>query len=153
MVINHLDMRTNQTMRSIFPSPLPGLVDDNNPVSANVHLYADPDSYLTETPMLYADCEGLEGGESAPKAEASRTRDGPLEGRRQRKNSLESNIRRRLRKKRYRVSRTLKWARGDKEKSKREYAVTELYPRLLYTFSDVVVFVLRNFKYVNYESS
>lgn len=32
------------------------------------------------------------------------------------------------------------------EKLKRQYAVTELYPRLLYTFSDVIVFVLRNSK-------
>lgn len=31
------------------------------------------------------------------------------------------------------------WHWGDKEKSKREFAVTELYPKLLYTFSDVVV--------------
>lgn len=27
---------------------------------------------------------------------------------------------------------------------KREFAVSQLYPRVLYTFSDVVVFVLRN---------
>ena len=32
----------------------------------------------------------------------------------------------------------------DDESRKREYTVRELYPRLLYTFSHVVVFVLHN---------
>ena len=41
----------------------------------------------------------------------------------------------------------VKWA-GSPENSKRQYAVTELYPRLLCTFSGVVVFVLRNTKYL-----
>lgn len=41
--------------------------------------------------------------------------------------------------------RTIAWADNDM-KRKREYTVTELYPRLLYTFSDAVVFVLRNAK-------
>lgn len=49
-----------------------------------------------------------------------------------------------LGRKRNKVSRKISWALGDKEKSKREFAVTELYPKVLYTFSDVVVFVLRN---------
>ena len=148
MLINHQDMKNNQTKKAHFPSPLPGSVNDSVPVSANVHLYADPDSFLTDTPILYADCEGLEGGESAPKAEAFKLRDRNLESGTQRAGSLETKVRKRLGKKGHRVSRNLSWAIGDKEKSKREYAVTELYPRLLYTFSDVVVFVLRNSKCV-----
>lgn len=149
MLINHQDMKKNQTNKPHFPSPLPGSVnDDHVPVSANVHLYADPDSFLTDAPILYADCEGLEGGERAPKAEAFKLQDSALEPGTQRRGSLETKFRRKLQKKGHRVSRNLSWATGDKEKSKREYAVTELYPRLLYTFSDVVVFVLRNSKYV-----
>ncbi len=149
MLINHQDMKNNQTKKANFPSPLPGSVnDDHVPVSANVHLYADPDSFLTDTPIFYADCEGLEGGERAPKAEAFKLQDRVLESSTQRRGSLETKVRRTLQKKGHRVSRSLSWATGDKEKSKREYAVTELYPRLLYTFSDVVVFVLRNSKYV-----
>ncbi|KAL8968226.1 MAG: hypothetical protein Q9183_002563 [Haloplaca sp. 2 TL-2023] len=143
MLINHQDLKTNQTLRSRFPAPLPGSVNDNVPVSANVHLYADPDSYHSDTPMLYADCEGLEGGEGVPRAEAYRMQDGALVPYAQRKDS-DIKARRRPYRKGNRVSRNLKWAHGDKEKSKREYAVTELYPKLLYTFSDVVVFVLRN---------
>ena len=146
MLINHQDLKTNQTLRSRFPAPLPGSVNDNVPVSANVHLYADPDSYHSDTPMLYADCEGLEGGEGVPRAEAYRMQDGAGMPYAQRKDS-DFKARKKPYRKGNRVSRNLKWAHGDKEKSKREYAVTELYPKLLYTFSDVVVFVLRNPKY------
>ncbi|KAL8777571.1 MAG: hypothetical protein Q9213_007807 [Squamulea squamosa] len=146
MLINHQDMKTNQTLTAKFAAPLPGNVNDNVPVSANVHLYADPDSYLSDTPILYADCEGLEGGESIPKAEAYRAQDTSVTPYTQRSSSSEPRSRKKLHKKGNRVARNLKWAHGDKEKSKREYAVTELYPKLLYTFSDVVVFVLRNSK-------
>ena len=151
MLINHQDLKTNQTLRSRYAAPLPGSVNDNVPVSANVHLYADPDSYQSTTPMLYADCEGLEGGESIPRAEAFRVQDGAVNLHAQRKDSTEPKGRtsKRLQRKGNLVSRNLKWAHGDKEKSKREYAVTELYPKLLYTFSDVVVFVLRNPKYAS----
>jgi ABC-type transport system involved in cytochrome bd biosynthesis fused ATPase/permease subunit len=30
--------------------------------SEDVHLYLDPSSFLSEAPILYADCEGLDGG-------------------------------------------------------------------------------------------
>ena len=48
-----------------------------------------------------------------------------------------------LRKSKRNDARKLEWAIDD-EKKQRGYAVTELYPRLLYTFSDTVVFVIRN---------
>ena len=143
MLINHQDTKNNSAAKAQFSSPVVGSVNDNIPVSANVHLYADPDTISTDTPVLYADCEGLEGGETVPKAEASRMQDKASElgsswG-------ILSEPASRLRIKRFHsASRKLSWAVNDKEKSKREYAVTELYPRVLYTFSDVVVFVLRN---------
>lgn len=108
-----------------------------------MHLYADPESFSTESEIIYADCEGLEGGESAPKSETSLRQ---YNMKRQRDNPPETNIQKRSHWKGYRASWDLAWAINDKEKSKREYIVTELYPRLLYTFSDVVVFVLRNTK-------
>lgn len=127
-------MKTNSTAEAHFQSPVPGSVNDNMPVSAGVHLYADPRNIMTDAPVLYADCEGLEGGESNPKADTIKVQDRALENRE--RYVRRSNV----------VSRKLAWALGDKKKSKREYVVTELYPRLLYTFSDVVVFVLRNSK-------
>ena len=139
MLINHQDMKVNPTAKARFPSPVVGSVNDSIPVSANVHLYADPHTIQTETPLLYADCEGLEGGESAPKAEAFKSQEKEILSR-----DHSTPKRERLYKKSNGVSRKITWAKGDKEKSKREYAVTELYPKILYTFSDVVVFVLRN---------
>ncbi len=130
-------MKANRTAKAKFSSPLVGSVNDNIPVSADVLLYADPHTILTDTPLLYADCEGLEGGESPPKNELNKMRVRALENDGLRK--FEKHIR-----KSNKVSRKLSWALGDKEKSKREFAVTELYPKVLYTFSDVVVFVLRN---------
>lgn len=36
------------------------------------------------------------------------------------------------------------WTSDSDESSSREYIVTNLYSKLMYTFSDVVVFVLNN---------
>lgn len=146
MLINHQDMKVNSAAKAKFPSPVVGSVNDNIPVSADVHLYADPHTILTDTPLLYADCEGLEGGESPPRTEVYKRQDRASEGGRPLGNPAGSGPRKRenIIKKSNKVSRKISWAMGDKEKSKREYAVTELYPKVLYTFSDVVVFVLRN---------
>lgn len=110
--------------------PVPGSVTDNIPTTGNVHLYADPGTYaFSSTPILYADCEGLNGGEGDPKAlSASEGRD---ESKRS-GNLIKHKFRRRL-----------SWAKT-RETQSREYAVGTLFPRILYTFSDVVVFVLRH---------
>ncbi|KAI1362066.1 FabD/lysophospholipase-like protein [Xylaria arbuscula] len=96
-----------------FPSPVTSSNNDRVPTTGDVHLYADPVSYRGKTPMLYADCEGLDGGEAIPR------------GLRHRAESTESSSAR-------------------SSRAAQQYAVTQLYPRLLYTFSDVVVFVMRN---------
>jgi energy-coupling factor transporter ATP-binding protein EcfA2 len=132
-----------------LPSPVAGTSTNGSvPTSGDVHLYSDPATYFTEYPMLYADCEGLEGGENTPMAvqyrnsasgiskEKSRDDHAPKEHRKRRMVSKGFHV----------VQKDIKWANSDT--FKRQYAVTELYPRLLYTFSDVVVFVLRNAKYV-----
>ena len=36
------------------------------PTSGDVHLYSDPGTYHSPEPIMYTDCEGLEGGENAP---------------------------------------------------------------------------------------
>lgn len=115
-----------------FDTPVVGAIGNTSPTSTDVHLYMDPATSSSDHPILYADCEGLEGGEREPiaaraiKQRAAKTTSGvpdyPL----------------------HHVSeRDLVWA--DKSwKRTREFAVRELYPRLLYTFSDVIVFVLKN---------
>ncbi|KAL8902691.1 MAG: hypothetical protein Q9207_004458 [Kuettlingeria erythrocarpa] len=52
-----------------FESPVVGsMKHDKSPTSGDVHLYADPETAFTRLPMLYADCEGLQGGETEPAA-------------------------------------------------------------------------------------
>jgi energy-coupling factor transporter ATP-binding protein EcfA2 len=129
-------------------APIPGSVNnDNTPTSGDVHLYADPATFLDQTPMLYADCEGLEGGEATPISVAVRTNTSDQD-------QIPGHKRLKKRNKQYarafatrdKIRHQLDWARGDPERQKREFAVAELYPRLLYTFSDVIVFVLQNAK-------
>jgi len=131
--------------RKQFRSPVPGSVTTHNmPTSGDVHLYADPSTYYGAFPTFYADCEGLDGGEVTPIAQRYREgQDGQI---------LPSKLQKKL----WRLSRSqqrqLAWA-DSPEKEKRQYAVTEFYPRLLYTFSDVVVFVLQNAKYGTAENT
>ena len=132
MLVNHDAAGTNAESRAMFPSPVVGsVVNDTLPTSGDVHLYADPATHAEQLPILYADCEGFEGGERTPLGARSRRRarsDLVKED-----NSKLANVH----------ARPIKWANTE-ESRQREYAVTALYPRLLYTFSDCVVFVLRN---------
>lgn len=111
-----------------IPAPVPGLVGDNVPTTGDVHLYEDPGTYHAKSPVLYADCEGMTGGENAPRGLACREK---VEGARKSGKLVKNALRKRI-----------TWADNPKMQS-REYSVTSLFPRILYTFSDVVVFVLR----------
>ena len=121
---------------SYFKSPVAGSVkNDRSPTSGDVHLYIDPETAYGPLPLLYADCEGLEGGEVAPVANRMRETE---------RRTGQGQIRRRLFSSR---PRELVYAKTNSEARNREWAVRKVYPRLLYTFSDVVVFVLRNTRY------
>ncbi|KAL8792167.1 MAG: hypothetical protein Q9195_005263 [Heterodermia aff. obscurata] len=116
-----------------FRSPVIGsLKNDKSPTSADVHLYVDPETAYGPLPLLYADCEGLEGGETAPRESQLRdtmrkSRQGPI-----RPHLLGAR------------PKELIYAKKNSEAQNRECVVCKVYPRLLYTFSDVVVFVLCN---------
>ncbi|KAF2399012.1 hypothetical protein EJ06DRAFT_479226 [Trichodelitschia bisporula] len=121
-----------------FPTPVVDASNDTLPISADVHLYADPDSYDKDQPILYVDCEGLKGGDLSPMANRRREPDDhdPL--------ITASRVR------------VLQWARPDSlskppsrmqpgvSVSDRRFAVGHLYPRVLYAFSAVVVYVCKN---------
>lgn len=125
MLIDHEESKTNPEIDPTFPSPVVGsYINDSIPTSADVHLYCDPATWSRERPILYADCEGLNAGERVPMGAHSK-----------RIARLDHSRRLGL------VVRPLEWANSDDTKT-RQYAVTQIYPRLLYTFSDVVVFVL-----------
>lgn len=117
-----------------FKSPVVGSVkNDRSPTSGDVHLYIDPKTAYGSLPMLYADCEGLEGGETPPVANKLKDT--------LRYQTQASNAGRRLFSSR---PRELIYAKTNSEAMNREWAVRKVYPRMLYTFSDVVVFVLKN---------
>ncbi len=127
-----------------FPSPVAGtLTNGSIPTSGDVHLYSDPKTYSGEHPMLYADCEGLEGGENVPMAAQYRTGSFTVSREKGKDHVREHLRRRKVTNTLYCTHREITWANSP-DTLKRQYAVTELYPRLLYTFSDVIVFVLRN---------
>lgn len=111
---------------TFFPVPVSGShLHDTKPTSADVHLYSDPASWFEPTPILYADCEGLNAGERTPVARAVLSGKPGM--------AVRQMVHRRK----------VRWAQSD-ERRTRQFAIMNMYPRLLYAFSDVVVFVLRN---------
>lgn len=102
--------------------------------SEDVHLYADPITAITEAPIFFADCEGLSGGEREPMSAKVRWQ---LMNTSSANTHLPQPI----------SERELGWTDMNSLRS-REFAVTDLYPRLLYTFSDVIIFVLKNLRSV-----
>lgn len=86
---------------------------------------------------MYADCEGLKGGERVPLGALPKRKDKPS------KVGRIDSFERKVQKLHHTSERDITWADTNAKRS-REYMVTNLYPRLLYTFSDVVVFVLKN---------
>ncbi|RSL53134.1 hypothetical protein CEP54_010562 [Fusarium duplospermum] len=95
--------------------------NQQQPTSGDVHLYVDPMSFGTANPKLYVDCEGLKGGDNTPQSLNAIARSGAKK--------LFNGI-----------GRTIFGAEGQG----RQFIVSQVYSRILYTFSDVVVFVLVN---------
>jgi hypothetical protein len=75
MLIEHKEDSSGIPAYERFPSPVSGDINDNIPTSGDVHLYSDPASYYSAMPMLYADCEGLDGGENVPRGARYRQRE------------------------------------------------------------------------------
>lgn len=134
MLINreHARVQVSLDPACVFPVPVPGLVGDNVPTTGDVHLYPDPGTHYGRQPMLYADCEGMTGGEQIPRG---------LAGRQSVLQATKKNMGKN------KLYKKLTWATNPRMQS-REFAVTALFPKILYTFSDVVVFVLREVRYV-----
>lgn len=118
-------------------SPVIGVSGKHVPTSEHVHLYPDPASSLSQTPLLYADCEGLDGGEREPVATNLRI------AKWQRKHARAALVPNGP----HCVDREIHWAKSRAHRT-RNFAVSSFYPRVLFTFSDVVVFVHRNARYV-----
>lgn len=114
--------------------------------SGDVHLYADPRSLKIPTPILFADCEGIRGGNRVPVAEMAwdsllAEDDNNTLGR-----EFYEDYALGLRERYQPVIREILLAQGEgnSEKISRQYAVDTIYPRFLYSFSDTIVFVTKN---------
>ncbi|KAI1385436.1 FabD/lysophospholipase-like protein [Hypoxylon trugodes] len=113
---------------SNYYAPVTSSSHDRISTTGDVHLYADPSTLYSSHPLLLVDCEGLSGGEAIPK----QLRNSPQEP-----STTDPGVNKHC------LTRKIAWA-DTPHTQKREFAVSQLYPRILYTFSDVVVFVLRN---------
>ncbi|RSL68761.1 hypothetical protein CEP53_002459 [Fusarium sp. AF-6] len=51
---------SHNTSGNLFKTPVVGDLGSRQSTSSNVHLYADPQTYLDERPILYAECEGID---------------------------------------------------------------------------------------------
>ncbi|TLD08031.1 hypothetical protein E2P81_ATG10306 [Venturia nashicola] len=115
-----------------FPAPVVGAIaNESVPTSDGVSMYSDPATSDDCYPIMYVDCEGFEGGEKTPLGSQARHHSDATSE--EEEEQAGNTVR----------ARSIKWATTE-EYRRREYAVTKLYPRILYTFSDCVVFVLRN---------
>ncbi|KAG8162296.1 hypothetical protein KVR01_008061 [Diaporthe batatas] len=157
---------------SRYYSPVTSSNQDRTATTGDVHIYADPSSAFSTTPLLFVDCEGLNGGEAMPKqlrhhhhhhmqpsqdqglaatpgrsstpaaaAAAGAAPPPPYEQATPTTPAADHGTR--PVRPRHVSKRPIAWARTPQTR-RREHAVSQLYPRVLYTFSDVVVFVLRN---------
>ena len=126
-----------------FATPIVGSIQNPDiPTSGDVHLYSDPNSISTITPILYADCEGMGGGEREPVSSRFKKNKRRFAG-----VGRVSSFEKKARRTQHTSEKESAWA--DKPaKQSREFAVTHLYPRLLFTFSDVVVFVPKEARWV-----
>ena len=136
MLVKYRLPRSKPQAEEELATPVVGSPDDNVPVSSDVHLYGEPNTFVSKYPMFYADCEGLAGGQTPPRAESLRARKELNETDGRALDAKELRL-----KMRPRTPRKILWPTSNKQQYEREFAVTQLYPRLLYTFSDVIVFI------------
>ncbi|KAI0403160.1 hypothetical protein F4802DRAFT_316845 [Xylaria palmicola] len=128
LLIDRQDLTSPQGSK--YYSPVTSSNQDRISTTGDVHLYADPSTLCSTNPLFFVDCEGLSGGEAAPK-QLRHSQDVSS-------SHADANYPRRNA-----APRKIEWAQTP-QTQKREFAVGQLYPRLLYLFSDTVIFVLRN---------
>jgi hypothetical protein len=111
------------------------------PMSGDVHLFPDPKSLPTIRPLLYCDCEGLDGGNNPAVGSLSK-----------KLNDLRAMLPEQVSCKadeNWKVSgyrkRDVQFAQNQDQSQ--QWVVNHLYPTILYTFSDVICFVTKNTRY------
>ncbi|KAK4071116.1 hypothetical protein Purlil1_13511 [Purpureocillium lilacinum] len=122
-IIKGLNTLHNPSSARDMENPVAANSDGVNPTSSGVHLFADVSTAQTDRPFLYADCEGLFGGNSETAGET----DDFI------KESIDS------------LKRAGKWlirplSHGHKDFDREDF-VRDVYPRILYAFSDILCYV------------
>jgi len=117
LLIDRSSRRYGSNDGSEFASPVVGgVADSDTSGTCGLKFYKDPVTSKESRPLVFIDSEGFQGG-------------GQTSGLREESDAF---VR----------TRSIEWA--DPETQEREPIVEKLYPRLLYTFSDCLVFVTRN---------
>jgi hypothetical protein len=124
--------------KQTYSTPVIGSRTDHFPTSEDVHLYLDPSTAASNRPILLADCEGLDGGDREPIGASLKSRF------RKEDEQIARNDDGFFKRQRVSYECALQWSMIGPKTRSRGFAVTHVYPRLLYAFSDVIVFVLRN---------
>ncbi|KAF8248857.1 FabD/lysophospholipase-like protein [Wilcoxina mikolae CBS 423.85] len=125
---------SHSSRRNSEVTPVIGVQIDS-PTSGDVHLFSDPSTYHEKRPIYYADCEGMNGGKNAP---------------------LSTKFINKLHKKGQKAQfpkakvNDITWVDAKDKGKSRDLIVERLYPRILFTFSDVVVLVSRNFRAIQH---
>ncbi|KAK1756460.1 acyl transferase/acyl hydrolase/lysophospholipase [Echria macrotheca] len=125
-----------------YSTPVIGSRTDHLPTSEDVHLYLDPRTASGNHPILLADCEGLDGGDRDPEGAKLKALFRKEDEQTARNNDEFFKPQRVL----YECA--LQWSMKGSMARSRGFAVTHVYPRLLYAFSDVIVYVLKNHRVI-----
>lgn len=129
------DARFTEKLEAIAV-PVVGKPNSTIPTSGNVHLYCDmlPDQSHLSQPLLLADSEGSYGGSQLPATISSQLHTENTSSNKERDGKLRK------------LQGTIQWALSlpTHFQQQRASAVNELFPRVLYNFSDVVVHVVIN---------
>jgi hypothetical protein len=122
-----------------IPMDLPVMGETTGtPMSGDVHLFSDPYTFGTVRPILYGDCEGLDGGNNPAVGSLSKKL---ADIRKKLPQEASHNADDDWRVPHYRT-RDLEFAPG--EDRTQQWIVNNLYPTILFTYSDVVCFVTKN---------
>ncbi|RPA78867.1 FabD/lysophospholipase-like protein [Ascobolus immersus RN42] len=145
---SHIGQRVLQAIAEV---PVSGSINNSDvPSSGDVHVYGDPRSRHSEIPILFADCEGIEGGNRDPVAEIAwrgvykKFKDGATELLSDRLTHICTPVIQQYHdnppaeRKITQRSGTVQWTRS--------LFVSQIYPRFLFPFSDTIVFIVKNAK-------
>ncbi|KAF2827014.1 hypothetical protein CC86DRAFT_416800 [Ophiobolus disseminans] len=130
--------------------PIVGKSNSTKPTSGDIHLYGDgaPEKDDLERPIFYADCEGFDGGAAAPSGSLAHHKSQleKIGDNTKTKNAASSaeNWLRFLTSRGHKKPLNMPSHRSRKAKiPTRDDVVRKVFPRLLYNFSDVIVFVVK----------